>query len=219
MSKWYIYIYILSGDWLYYQFLVRSERNITRRNPTYYVLPRSIYLPSPCLPHIRVPRAEKTWFLREQLSNHNCSWTKVSNWISITCMAPMLMVTLVLMRTCTLQSVIWFGWEICLYRQQSQIWIFYIVTYSIKRVKTSWAYSKWVTINQVKPVSFTKEDRPWFLYWMVAHFTMRTYGVYRSFRFVEGIWLRKESPIPRKFSRKELYYIIRAQHVMSYNLI
>ena len=29
--------------------------------------------------------------------------------------------------------------------------------------------------------------RSWFLYKMVAHFTMRTYGVTQGFRLVEGI--------------------------------
>ena len=37
-----------------------------------------------------------------------------------------------------------------------------------------------------------------FLYWMVAHFTMRTYGVHQTFRFVEGIWLHRESRQIRK---------------------
>ena len=32
---------------------------------------------------------------------------------------------------------------------------------------------------------------------MVVHFTMRTYGVNKELRFVEGIWLhKKESPSP-----------------------
>ena len=29
----------------------------------------------------------------------------------------------------------------------------------------------------------------WFLYLMVVHFTMRTYGVNQEVRFVKGIWL------------------------------
>ena len=33
---------------------------------------------------------------------------------------------------------------------------------------------------------------PWFLFKMVAHFTMRTYGVKQEFRFVEGIWLHRK---------------------------
>ena len=32
-----------------------------------------------------------------------------------------------------------------------------------------------------------REAGPWFLYWMVAHFTMRTYGIKQRFRFVKGI--------------------------------
>ena len=37
----------------------------------------------------------------------------------------------------------------------------------------------------------------WFLHQMVAHFTMRTYGVNLEFRFDEGIWLhRKSGQIP-----------------------
>ena len=54
---------------------------------------------------------------------------------------------------------------------------------------------------------------------MVAHFTMRTYGVNQAFRFVEGIWLhRKCRQIRRKKIGKEIFYTIHAQHVLSYYL-
>ena len=55
---------------------------------------------------------------------------------------------------------------------------------------------------------------------MVAHFTMRTHGVNQAFRFVEGIWLHRESHQMRFFLRKKtFFYIIRAQHEMSNHLI
>ena len=55
---------------------------------------------------------------------------------------------------------------------------------------------------------------------MVAHFTMRTHGVNQAFRFVEGIWLHRESHQMRFFHRKKtFFYIIRAQHEMSNHLI
>ena len=37
---------------------------------------------------------------------------------------------------------------------------------------------------------------------MVAHFTMRTYGVNQEFRFAEGIWLHRKSLQIRNFSEK-----------------
>ena len=37
---------------------------------------------------------------------------------------------------------------------------------------------------------------------MVAHFTMRTYGVNQEFRFAEGIWLHRKSRQVRVFFRK-----------------
>ena len=37
---------------------------------------------------------------------------------------------------------------------------------------------------------------------MVAHFTMRTYGVNQAFQFVEGIWLHRKSRHIRFFFRK-----------------
>ena len=53
---------------------------------------------------------------------------------------------------------------------------------------------------------------------MVAHFTMRTYGVNQAFRFVEGIWLHRKSHQIRFFF-KDRVYIIRAQREMSNHLI
>ena len=35
--------------------------------------------------------------------------------------------------------------------------------------------------------------RLWFLYYIVAHLTMRTYGVNQAFRFVEDIWFHRKS--------------------------
>ena len=37
---------------------------------------------------------------------------------------------------------------------------------------------------------------------MVAHFTMRTYGLNHEFRFVEGIWLHRKGRQIRFFFRK-----------------
>ena len=54
---------------------------------------------------------------------------------------------------------------------------------------------------------------------MIAHFTMRTYGVHQVFRLVEGIWLhRKDHQIRISFGKGQ-FYIIPAQHVLSYHLI
>ena len=46
----------------------------------------------------------------------------------------------------------------------------------------------------------------WFLYQMVAPFTMRTYGVNQEFRFVEVIWLDRKSRQIRFFSRKKTLF-------------
>ena len=54
---------------------------------------------------------------------------------------------------------------------------------------------------------------------MVAHFTMRTYGVNQAFRFGEGIWLHRKSRQIRFIFRKDLVLIIRAQREMSNHLI
>ena len=36
--------------------------------------------------------------------------------------------------------------------------------------------------------------KPWYLYWMVAQNTVRTYyGVNKVFRFVEGMWIHRKS--------------------------
>ena len=41
---------------------------------------------------------------------------------------------------------------------------------------------------------------------MVAHFTLRTYGVNQEFRFAEGIWLhRKSRRIPFYFRKKTFF--------------
>ena len=58
----------------------------------------------------------------------------------------------------------------------------------------------------------------WFLYEMVAHFTMRTYGVNQVFRFVEGGYIERVVKSDF-FLGKGLLYIISAQHVLSYHLI
>ena len=48
---------------------------------------------------------------------------------------------------------------------------------------------------------------------------MRTHGVNQALRFVEGILVSsKESSNPLFFG-KDLFYIIRAQHVLSYHLL
>ena len=50
---------------------------------------------------------------------------------------------------------------------------------------------------------------------MVAHFTMRTYGVNQAFRFGERIWLhRKSRQIREKKIGNPLFYIICAQHAL-----
>ena len=50
---------------------------------------------------------------------------------------------------------------------------------------------------------------------MVAHSTVRTYGVIKVFQFVEGIWLHRKSRCIRFFFGKDVYYFIRAQHDLS----
>ena len=54
---------------------------------------------------------------------------------------------------------------------------------------------------------------------MVAHFTMRTYEVNHVFRFVESIWLLRKSCQIRFFFGRDLFHIIRAQHVLSYPIL
>ena len=47
---------------------------------------------------------------------------------------------------------------------------------------------------------------------MVAHITMRAYGVHQAFRFVEGIWLHiKSRQIRGFFFGKDLFNIIYVQ--------
>ena len=62
----------------------------------------------------------------------------------------------------------------------------------------------------------------WFLYYMFAHFTIRTYGLMeyirhfdllKAFGFIVGVVIT-----PPKKIGKDLFYIIRAQHVLSYHL-
>ena len=53
---------------------------------------------------------------------------------------------------------------------------------------------------------------------MVAHFTMRTHGVNKVYRFVEGIWFHRKSRRMRFFLGKDLFYCIPAQHVLNYHL-
>ena len=58
-----------------------------------------------------------------------------------------------------------------------------------------------------------------FLYWIVAHFTMRTHGLNQAFRCVEGIWLHRKSRQIRKYFRKRLILHHTSEHVLSYHLI
>ena len=53
-----------------------------------------------------------------------------------------------------------------------------------------------------------KPYRHGFLDYMVAHFTMRAYGVNQVFRFVKSSWLHRMSPI---FFRKRPFYLICAE--------
>ena len=47
---------------------------------------------------------------------------------------------------------------------------------------------------------------PLFLYYTVAHFTMRTYGVNQAIRLVEGIWLHRKSRQIREKNREKIYF-------------
>ena len=47
---------------------------------------------------------------------------------------------------------------------------------------------------------------PWFLYYMVAHFTLRKYGVKQAFRFFEGIWLHRKSRQIRFFRKRPILH-------------
>ena len=46
----------------------------------------------------------------------------------------------------------------------------------------------------------------WFLYYMVVHFTMRTYVVNQAFLIVEGIWLHQESRQIRNIFYEKTYF-------------
>ena len=46
---------------------------------------------------------------------------------------------------------------------------------------------------------------PWFLYWMVAHFTMRTYVVNQAFRFYKAFGFIEDSSNPIFFSQKTYF--------------
>ena len=58
-------------------------------------------------------------------------------------------------------------------------------------------------------LSLEQVNTPWFLYKMVAHFTIRTYGVKQGFRFVEVICLHRKSNQSQFFFRKRpiLYHM------------
>ena len=59
-----------------------------------------------------------------------------------------------------------------------------------------------------------------FLYEMVDHFTMRTYGVNQTFRFVlNAFGYIERVVISEFFFGKDQFCIIRAKHVLSYHLI
>ena len=49
--------------------------------------------------------------------------------------------------------------------------------------------------------------------------TVRTYGVNQVFLFVKNIWLHRQTGQIRFFFGKDLFSFMRAQHVLSYNLI
>ena len=50
---------------------------------------------------------------------------------------------------------------------------------------------------------------------MVAQLTMRVYGVNKEFRFDEDIWLHRKSGEIQFFFGKYLFYVMRAQRVLS----
>ena len=50
---------------------------------------------------------------------------------------------------------------------------------------------------------------------MVAHFTMRSYVMYKGFRFVEGIWLNRKSRQIR-FSFSEMTYLTSSVRILFY---
>ena len=64
-----------------------------------------------------------------------------------------------------------------------------------------------------------EREKTWYLYEMVAQNTVRSYGVNKVFWFVVGIWLHLKSGQMRFLFGQDLYYFIRAKHVLSYHLI
>ena len=54
---------------------------------------------------------------------------------------------------------------------------------------------------------------------MVAQNAVRTYGVNQVYQFDKGIFGYIERVVKSDFFRKDLFYFIRAQHVLSYHLI
>ena len=52
--------------------------------------------------------------------------------------------------------------------------------------------------------------RHWFLFEMVTHFTMRTYGVNQAFQFVNGIWIHRNSRQIRFLLKRPVLLYIRA---------
>ena len=67
-----------------------------------------------------------------------------------------------------------------------------------------WTKRKPMTINELNVV------KSWFLYQMVAYFTMHTYGANQAFRFAKGILLHRESRQNRIKIGKDLFYIMYA---------
>ena len=58
--------------------------------------------------------------------------------------------------------------------------------------------------NKFYPHPFKKKcSVPLFIYKIVAHFTMRTYGVNQEFRFDECIWLHRKSGVKSDFFQKK----------------
>ena len=55
------------------------------------------------------------------------------------------------------------------------------------------------------------QGKPWFLYQMVAHFTMRTHGVNQAFHLLKAFGYIERVVNSDFFSEKDLVFIIRAQ--------
>ena len=60
-----------------------------------------------------------------------------------------------------------------------------------------------------------------YIYYMAAYFTMRTYGVNQAFRFtlLKAFGYIEKVVKSVFFVGKDLFYIIHAQHVLSYHLV